>query len=216
MGYRYDVVKRVESTGLVAVIRAKDSTQLVEAARALAAGGCDALEVTMTTPNALAVIQETAKALGDKVLVGVGSVLDPETARAAILAGAQFIVGPSLNPDVIRLAHRYDKPVMPGGFTPTEIVTAYELGADMVKVFPCSVGGVELIKALKGPLPQVPLVPTGGVDVDNVGEFIKAGASAVGVGGNLVTKKALADGDMAAITDLTRRYISNIKAARAK
>lgn len=215
MGYRFENAVRMQQTGLVAVIRAKDSSQLVDVARALAAGGCDLIEVTMTTPNALKVIEETSKALGDKVLVGVGSVLDPETARAAILAGAQYVVAPTLNLDVIRLAHRYDKICVPGAFTPTEILTAYEHGADMVKVFPTSVGGADYVKAIKGPMPQIPLIPTGGVDVDNVGTFIKAGASAVGVGGNLVRKDLLAAGDMKGITELTQKYIANIKAARA-
>ena len=212
---RIEVMSRIVATGLTAVIRAKDSSQLVRVAHALRAGGCDLIEVTMTTPNALAVIEQTVKELGREAVIGVGSCLDAATARAAILAGAEFVVAPTLCLDTIRMAHRYDKVVIPGAFTPTEVLTAFENGADFVKVFPTSVGGAGYVKAIKAPLPQVRLVPTGGVNVDNVADFIKAGASAVGVGSALVTKDALAKGDMAAITELTKRFIANIKAARA-
>jgi 2-dehydro-3-deoxyphosphogluconate aldolase/(4S)-4-hydroxy-2-oxoglutarate aldolase len=201
-------------SGVVAVLRAKDSTQLLEAAQALEAGGVKSIEVTMTTPNALAVIHDVASKFGDKVLVGVGTVLDPETARQAILAGAHFVVGPTLNLDVIKLCRRYDKIVMPGTFTPTEILTAWESGADLVKVFPATAVGPKYIKDIKGPLPQVPLVPTGGVDADNAGAFIKAGAAAVAAGSSLVESKALAARNFALITATAQKFVAAVRQAR--
>ena len=201
-------------SGVVAVLRAKDSTQLFEAAVALEAGGVRAIEVTMTTPNALAVIAEVCKKLGEKVLVGVGTVLDAETARQAILAGAEFVVGPTLNPAVITLCRRYSKIVVPGAFTPTEILTAWECGADLVKLFPATAVGPKYIKDIKGPLPQIPIVPTGGVDVNNAGEFIKAGAAAVAAGTSLVDSKALAARDFASITAMAQRFVAAVRQAR--
>ena len=201
-------------SGVVAVLRAKDSTQLFEAAVALEAGGVRAIEVTMTTPNALAVIAEVCKKLGAKVLVGVGTVLDAETARQAILAGAEFVVGPTLNPAVITLCRRYSKIVVPGAFTPTEILTAWECGADLVKLFPATAVGPKYIKDIKGPLPQIPIVPTGGVDVNNAGEFIKAGAAAVAAGTSLVDSKALAARDFASITVMAQRFVAAVRHAR--
>jgi len=150
------------------------------------------------------------------VITGVGSVLDPETARAAIQAGAEFVVGPVLNIPTIEMAHRYDKVCVPGAFTPTEILAAWNAGADVVKVFPASVGGPEYFKALKGPLPQVKLTPTGGVSLKTAGEFIKAGAEFLGVGGDLVSKEALAKGDMKFITEQAARYVAEVQKAREK
>ena len=201
-------------SGVVAVLRAKDSTQLFEAAVALEAGGVRSIEVTMTTPNALAVIAEVCKKLGEKVLVGVGTVLDAETARQAILAGAEFVVGPTLSLGVIQMCRRYSKIVVPGAFTPTEILTAWEAGADLVKLFPATAVGPKYIKDLKGPLPQIPIVPTGGVDVNNAGEFIKAGAAAVAAGTSLVDGKALAARDFGAITAMAQRFVSAVRQAR--
>jgi 2-dehydro-3-deoxyphosphogluconate aldolase/(4S)-4-hydroxy-2-oxoglutarate aldolase len=198
----------------VAVLRAKDSTQLFEAAVALEAGGVKSIEVTMTTPNALAVIHEVGKKLGDKVLVGVGTVLDAETARQAILAGAEFVVGPTLSLDVIKICRRYSKVVVPGAFTPTEILTAWESGADLVKLFPATAVGPKYIKDIKGPLPQIPICPTGGVDVNNTADFIKAGAAAVAAGTSLVDSKALAARDFAAITTMAQRFVSAVRQAR--
>src|SRR5438105_10468470 len=151
--------------GLVAVIRAPDSQQRVEVARALADGGVTVVEITMSVPNALDVVRQVRQALGDRVLLGAGTILDPETARAALLAGAEYIVSPTVNLDVIRLCRRYDKLVMPGAFTPTEILAAWEAGADIVKVFPADILGPAFFKALKGPLPQIRVLPTGGVDL---------------------------------------------------
>jgi len=201
---------------VVAVVRADSGgDDLVRVVEAVAAGGVHCIEVTMTTPGALACIETAAKKLeGADALLGVGTVLDAETCRMAILAGAQFVVTPTLSIPTIQMARRYGKPIVAGAYTPTEILTAYENGADMVKVFPCSVGGPEYIKALKGPLPQVPLVPTGGVEVDNIGSFMKAGASAVGVGGNLVSKKFLAARDFDGLTRNARAFAVAVRAAR--
>lgn len=201
-------------TGVVAVIRASGSAELMDVIEALRRGGIRAVEVTMTTPGALDVIKETAERFGDDVLVGVGSVLDAETARMAMLAGAQFIVGPVLNLDVIRICKRYDKIVIPGAFTPTEILTAWEAGADVVKVFPATKLGPSFFKDVLGPLPQVRLTPTGGVTVETAPEFIKAGAVFVGAGSALVDKTAVAQRRFDVITETAERFVSAVKAAR--
>jgi len=211
---RIETLARIAESGCVAVVRAKSSEQLVEVARALKAGGIVAIEITMTTPNALEVIRQVSGQLGKEVITGVGSVVDAETARAAILAGAEFVVGPVLSLPVIEMAHRYDKVCVPGAYTPTEILTAWTAGADVVKVFPASVGGPEYFKALKGPLPQVKLTPTGGVNLKTAGEFIKAGAEFLGVGGDLVSKEALATGDMTFIREQAGRYVEEVRKAR--
>jgi len=207
-------LQRVIDCGIVAVVRFADPGPLVEVVRALAAGGVTVAEVTFTVPGALDVIREAKKALGDRVLLGAGTVLDPETARAALLAGAEFIVAPNLNLDVIRLCRRYDKLVMPGAFTPTEIVSAWEAGADIVKVFPADVVGPAFFKAMRGPLPQVKLMPTGGVDLTTAAEFLKAGAVCLGVGSQLVEPKAVAAGDFARITQLAKQYVEIVKKER--
>jgi 2-dehydro-3-deoxyphosphogluconate aldolase/(4S)-4-hydroxy-2-oxoglutarate aldolase len=207
---------RVTDCGIVAVVRFSDPGPLVEVVKALAAGGVTVAEVTFTVPNALDVIREAKRQLGDRVLLGAGTVLDPETARAAILAGAEFIVAPSLNLDVIRLCRRYDKLVMPGAFTPTEIVTAWEAGADVVKVFPADIVGPAFFKAMRGPLPQVKLMPTGGVDLTTAVEFLKAGAVCLGVGGQLVDAKAVAAGDFAKITALAKQYVEIVAGVRSQ
>jgi 2-dehydro-3-deoxyphosphogluconate aldolase / (4S)-4-hydroxy-2-oxoglutarate aldolase len=197
---------RVLDCGIVAVVRFSDPGPLVEVVRALADGGVTVAEVTFTVPNAIEVIREAKKQLGDRVLLGAGTVLDPETCRAAFLAGAEFVVAPSLNLDVIRMCRRYDKLVMPGAFTPTEVVAAWEAGADVVKVFPAEIVGPAFFRALRGPLPQVKLMPTGGVDLTTAAEFLKAGAVCLGVGSQLVEPKAVAAGDFARITALAREY----------
>src|SRR5215470_4161219 len=158
-------LKRIVEGGIVAVVRSESSASLVKVVQALAEGGVGAAEVTFTVPDAIEVIRQVRREVGDSVVLGAGTVLDPETARAALLAGAEYIVAPTLNLDVIRLCHRYDKVVIPGAFTPTEVLTAWEAGADVVKVFPADVGGPAYLKALRGPLPQVRLMPTGGVDL---------------------------------------------------
>jgi len=204
---RYDDLQRVLKCGLVAIIRASSGEQLVSVARALYEGGVDVIEVTFTVPNAVEVLTAVKKELGKHILLGAGTVLDPETARTALLAGAQFLVSPTVNLDVIKLALRYDKLMMPGAYTPTEVLTAWEAGADVIKVFPAEIGGPPYLKALKGPLPQVRLMPTGGVNLQTLPEFLKAGACAVGLGSSLVEKDAVERGDMSRIRDLARQYV---------
>ena len=201
--------------GIVAVVRFDDPEPLVEVVRALADGGVTVAEVTLTVPNALDVIREAKKQLGNRVLLGAGTVLDPETARAALLAGAEFLVSPCVNLDVIRLCRRYDKLVMPGALTPTEIVAAWEAGADIVKVFPADIVGPAFFKALRGPLPQIKLMPTGGVDLNTAREFLKAGAVCLGVGGQLVEPQAVKNRDFKRITDLAKQYVEIVKQHRS-
>jgi 2-dehydro-3-deoxyphosphogluconate aldolase/(4S)-4-hydroxy-2-oxoglutarate aldolase len=207
-------LRRVLDCGIVAVIRSPDPGPLVEVVRALADGGVTVAEVTLTVPDALGVIREAKKRLGGRVLLGAGTVLDPETARAALLAGAEFIVAPALNLDVIRLCRRYDRVVMPGAFTPTEVLAAWEAGADVVKVFPADVVGPAFFRALRGPLPQVKLMPTGGVDLTTAAAFLRAGACCLGVGGQLVDAKAVAAGDFARITELAKQYVEIVRRER--
>jgi 2-dehydro-3-deoxyphosphogluconate aldolase/(4S)-4-hydroxy-2-oxoglutarate aldolase len=199
--------------GVVAVVRLPAAGQLRQVATALQAGGVQAIEFTMTTPGALDVLREVTAEPGD-ILFGAGTVLDPETARAAILAGAQFIISPTLNPKVIELCHRYSKVAIPGAFTPTEILTAWELGADIVKVFPATALGPQYFRDILAPLPQVRLLPTGGVSLENAGEFIRAGAVAVAVGSNLVDRKAVAEGRFQDITETARRFREVVERAR--
>src|SRR5436309_5459442 len=190
-----DQLPHVLECGIVAVVRSPDSQQLVEVVRALADGGVTVAEITMTVPGALDVVKAVRAALGDRVLLGAGTILDPETARAAFLAGAEYIVAPTLNFEVIKLCQRYDKLVMPGAFTPTEILAAWEAGADIVKVFPAEVLGPAFFKAVRGPLPQIRLMPTGGVDLNTARDFLQAGACCLGVGSQLVEPKAVAARD---------------------
>lgn len=207
-------LQRVLHSGIVAVIRADNGDLLVDVAEALLAGGVDVMEVTFTVPGAVKVLEKVASQVGDRALVGAGTVLDSETARIAILAGAEFVVSPSTNVDVIELCRRYDKLVMPGALTPTEVVTAWQAGADIVKIFPSDVGGPKYLKALRGPLPQVRMMPTGGVDLQTAGQFLHAGACALGVGGSLVEKKAVAAGDMARIESLAQQFVKTVRDAR--
>jgi len=183
-------------------------------ARAIQVGGVRAIEFTMTTPNAIQIIQQSVREFGEDVLLGAGTVLDAETARAAILAGAEFIVAPTLNPAVIEVCRRYSKVVIPGAFTPTEILTAWECGADFVKVFPAEFGGPAYFKAVLAPLPQVKLVPVGGVSLQTAGEFIRAGAAAVAVGSNLVKKSAIAAKRFDELTELARGFVAAVAKAR--
>ena len=207
-------LRRVLDSGIVAVVRAPDSDQLVHVARALADGGVDVVEITMSVPNALDVLRQVRQELGERLLLGAGTVLDAETARAVLLAGAEFIVAPTLNLDVIRLCRRYGKLVMPGAFTPTEILTAWEAGADIVKVFPADVVGPAFFKALRGPLPQIHLMPTGGVDLTTATDFLKAGACCLGIGGQLVEPKAVAERNFDRIRTLARQYVAIVQQVR--
>lgn len=202
--------------GLVAIVRIKEPSELVKVAEAIEAGGVRVIEFTMNTPNALEAIGQLAREKGDRILLGAGTVLDPETGRAALLAGAQFLVAPNLNPAVIELARRYSKVVVPGALTPTEIVTAWECGADVVKVFPASLGGPQYIKDILGPLPHIRLLPTGGVNLENIPAFIAAGASAVAVGSNLTDPRLIKAGDWAGLTELARRFAETVRQARHK
>jgi 2-dehydro-3-deoxyphosphogluconate aldolase/(4S)-4-hydroxy-2-oxoglutarate aldolase len=212
---RDQTLQRIVEGGIVAVVRSSSAEALAGAAEALVEGGVSAIEITFTIPNALSAIADVRKRLGDRIALGAGTVLDPETARAAILAGADFIVGPGTNLDVIRLCRRYDKAVMPGAFTPTEVITAWEAGADVVKIFPADVGGPAYLKALRGPLPQVRLMPTGGVDLSTAAAFLQAGACCLGVGGQLVSPKALEAGQFDTIRDLAAQYAALVRQVRA-
>ncbi len=203
------------SEGLIPVIRVAGASEAMAVANAIKAGGVSLIEITMSVRGAIGVIEELSNQYKDEIIMGAGTVLDPETARAALLAGAQFIVSPTINLDVIQLCHRYSAVVIPGALTPTEILTAWEAGADMVKVFPAGqLGGPSYLQALRGPLPQILLVPTGGVNLKNAGDFIQAGAAAIGVGGELVDKKALKEGNFSVITENTRAYLKAIRDAR--
>lgn len=211
-----DQLRWILECGLVAVVRSPDSRQLVDVVRAIADGGITVAEITMTVPNALDVLRDVRCELGDRVLLGAGTVLDAETARAVILAGAEYVVAPNVNVDVIRLCQRYSKLVMPGAFTPTEILTAWEAGADIVKVFPADAVGPAFLKAVHGPLPHIRLMPTGGVDLTTAAAFLKAGACCLGVGSQLVEPKAVAERNFDHIRDLARQYVHIVKQTRAE
>lgn len=204
----------IRESGIIAIMRANRSDQLVAAAEAIWAGGVQAIEVTMTTPGALEVIAAATEKFQGQVLFGAGSVLDPETARAAILTGADFVVAPTLNVEVIRLCNRYGVPVMPGCYTPTEALTAWEAGADMIKLFPADALGPKFVKALLAPLPQLEIVPVGGVDLTNAADFIRAGAAALGVGSSLITPSLLDAGDLAELTRRAAAFIDVVKNGR--
>ena len=207
-------LQRVLDGGIVAILRAPSGELLVDVAAALHAGGIDVIEITFTVPRALEIVSALRDRLGDKVLIGAGTVLDAETARAAMLAGAEFIVTPVVSRPVIEICRRYDKLVMAGAMTPTEILTAWEAGSDIVKVFPADVGGPAYLKAVHGPLPHVRLLPTGGVNLETLPAFIRAGAAAVGLGTSLVEKEALQRGDMERIRTLAAEYVAAVKTAR--
>jgi 2-dehydro-3-deoxyphosphogluconate aldolase/(4S)-4-hydroxy-2-oxoglutarate aldolase len=204
----------IRETGVIAIMRAQSPDQLIAAADAIKKGGVRVIEVTMTTPGALDVIAEAAKRYGQEVLFGAGTVLDPETARSAILAGAGFIVAPTLNLEVIALCNRYGIPVMPGCFTPTEMLAAWEAGADMIKLFPADVGGPGLIKALLAPLPQLQIVPVGGVDLNTAAAFVRNGAVALGVGGSLISQKLLDAGEMDELIRRAAAFVGEVKKGR--
>jgi len=205
-----DILGRILDRKVIAVVRLETSAQLLEVARAIKTGGIEVIEFTMTTPGALSMIEETARSLGDDVVLGAGTVLDAETARLAILAGARFLVSPTLSRETVETCHRYDAVSIPGALTPTEILTAWESGADLVKVFPARLGGPKYISDLLAPLPQLRLVPTGGVGPANAGEFIQAGAKAVAVGGALVSAQVVAERDFALLTERARQLVAAV------
>lgn len=210
------IIKHIEELGLVPVVRAASADEAMQAIEAIKAGGVNVLEITMTVPGAIKVIEKVADKYGSEVLVGAGTVLDPETARSCQLAGAQFIVSPALNLNTIAMCHRYSIPVMPGVLTPTEVITAWSAGADFVKVFPCgSVGGASYVKNLKGPFPQIKIIPTGGVSLITAADFIKAGAAALGVGTDLVDVKAIREGNSQIVTERARQFVDIVSKARS-
>lgn len=209
-----EIIHRLLDPGIVAIIRADSSEHLLEAADALVAGGVTTMEVTMTTPNALHVISQIADRFGDRVLLGVGSVIEPSAVYAAVSAGAEFIVTPVTKPEVIAVANRLDKPIASGAFTPTECLLAHESGADFVKLFPAEFHGPAYVKTLLAPLPQLRIVPTGGVTPKTVGAFLAAGCVAVGVGSALVSREILRDRDWAALTERAQEFIAAWETAR--
>jgi len=214
MGKR-EILNRMVSEGLIPVIRVSSAQEAMDVSDALKGGGVSFIEITMSVQGAMDVIKELAQKYKEEIIMGAGTVLDPETGRAALLAGAQFIVSPTLNLELIQLAHRYGAVVIPGAMTPTEILTAWNAGADLVKVFPAAqLGGPEYLRALRGPLPQILLVPTGGVNLQNAGAFIKAGATALGVGGELVDKKVLQEKQFQIISENARAFLKKIREAR--
>lgn len=208
---RLEILEKIRSCGIIAVIRMGDTQKLEKVISAISRGGVKGLEITMTTPNALDVIHRISAELPDDFLIGVGSVLDAQTAVAAIHAGAQFVVSPVFKEEIIEAAHRYDRVVIPGAFTPTEILSAWESGADVVKVFPATVGGPKYFRDILGPLPQVKLTPTGGVNLDNAADFMKAGAFCLGVGTALLNKQFIAENRWDELTQLASKFISKIR-----
>lgn len=212
---RDQVLSFIKETAVVPVVRAASAAEALRAIEATYRGGIRAAEITMTVPGALRLLEQCAEQFGDKLVIGAGTVLDPETARSCILAGAQFLVTPSLRVATIEMARRYGIAIVPGALTPTEVLTAWESGADIVKVFPC-LGGPAYIKALKGPFPQIDMIPTGGVNLKTAGEFLKAGACAVAVGGELMDAKSIAEGRFDRIEEKAREYVEAVAAAKAE
>jgi 2-dehydro-3-deoxyphosphogluconate aldolase / (4S)-4-hydroxy-2-oxoglutarate aldolase len=212
-----EVIQTIAEVGIIPVVRASSAEEAMLAIDAIREGGISLLEITMTVPGAVGVIEKVSARYGNEALVGAGTVLDAETARACILAGARFVVSPSLDLDTIAICRRYGVAIMPGALTPTEVVRAWTAGADFVKVFPAgAMGGASYIRALKAPLPHIALVPTGGVSLKTAADFIKAGASALGVGTDLVDLKAIRDGQQTLITDRAREFVQIVKEARAR
>lgn len=209
-----EIIQRILNPGIVAVIRADSSAQLMAVAEALAEGGVTSMEVTMTTPGAIQIISEITKKFGDKILMGVGSVIDSETCRAAILAGAEFVVTPVTRPEVIRVCNRYGKPIASGAYTPTEALTGHEMGADFIKIFPADQLGPTYIKNLLAPLPMLQIIPTGGVTVETAASFIHAGCVALAAGSSLVSKEVLKNKDWKKISATASEFVEAVKKAR--
>ncbi|PYV60527.1 MAG: 2-dehydro-3-deoxyphosphogluconate aldolase [Acidobacteria bacterium] len=213
---REEISKRIVEVGIVPIVRATSSAQARRAAEAVCAGGIPIVEVTMTVPGAIELIKELVKSLGAEVLIGAGTVLDAGTAQRCIDTGAEFIVAPGFDSATVQLVKSLGKPMMSGALTPTEVIAAWRAGSDFVKIFPCgTVGGPKYIKALKAPLPQIPMIPTGGVNLNTAAEFIQAGAVALGIGGELVSTAALKAGDMKVITEAAQQFIRIVREARA-
>ena len=211
---KFEQMEKIENSGIVAIIRNDTNHDLIQVVDAIHSGGIDVVEITMTTPGALDTVGSVTKRYGSNLLIGVGSVLDTETARMAILSGAEFIVSPITKPDVIELCNRYGKVVMPGAFTPTEILRAWELGADYVKVFPADIAGPPYIKAVKAPLPQISIIPTGGIGLNNAAEFVTSGSTALGVGSTLVNKQTIAQRQFKKLTEISQKLVAAVKKAK--
>jgi len=214
MPTKADIIAALKNPGIIAVVRAEKQEQVLPLSEALLAGGVIAIEITMTTPNAIEAIREAAAKLGGRALIGVGTVLDVDTCKRAIEAGAQFVVTPILRPAIADAAHALDKPVMLGAYTPTEAQLAHEAGADFIKIFPAEGLGPNYIKSLRAPLPHLNIVPTGGVDLHNVADFLKAGCAALGVGSSLVSKKILQEANWPELTRLAKAFVTAANAAR--
>jgi 2-dehydro-3-deoxyphosphogluconate aldolase/(4S)-4-hydroxy-2-oxoglutarate aldolase len=211
------ILSSIIDIGIVPVVRTTSAENAIKAVEAIYNGGIRAAEITMTVPGAVRALEKVADKFGDKIVLGAGTVLDPETVRICMLAGAEFFVSPSLNLATIAMAKRYSKAVMPGALTPTEVLAAWDAGADIVKIFPCgNVGGAKYIKALRAPYPQIEMIPTGGVNLETAGDFLKAGACAVAVGGELVDAKSVKEGRFDAIEEKARQYLAVIAKARAE
>lgn len=214
MRSKAEIIARLTDPGIIAVVRAKTTEQALPLTEALVAGGVIAVEITMTTPNAIAAIREASQKFGTRALIGVGTVLDAETCRAAIAAGAEFVVSPITRPEIAKAALAAEKPVMLGAYTPTEAQLAFEAGADFIKIFPADGLGPNYIKALRAPLPHLRIVPTGGVDLHNVADFLKAGCAALGVGSSLVSAKILNEGNWSELTRLAGEFVKAAKTAQ--
>lgn len=214
---KQNILSSIIDIGVVPVVRTSSAESAIKAIEAIHRGGIRAAEITMTVPGAIKALEKLADQFGDKIVLGAGTVLDPETARACMLAGAQFFVTPSLRLATIEMARRYSKAIMPGAMTPTEVLTAWEAGADAVKVFPCSaVGGAKYIKALKAPFPQIEMIPTGGVNLETAADFLKAGACAVAVGGELVDAQTIKEGRYEVFEERAKQYLGAVRKARAE
>lgn len=212
-----EILAFITEVGIVPVVRAPNAESAIQAVEAIYNGGIRAAEITMTVPGAVRALEKVADRFGGKIVLGAGTVLDPETARVCMLAGAQFFVTPNLRLSTIEMAKRYSKVICPGALTPTEVLTAWEAGADVVKIFPCgNVGGAKYIKALKAPFPHIEMIPTGGVNLETAGDFLKAGACAVAVGGELVDAKCMKEGRFDVIEDRARQYLAAIAKARSE
>ncbi len=212
---KQQIVSSILEIGIIPIIRVNSEEAAIKSIEAVYEGGIRSAEITMTTPGAIRALEKLADAFGDKMILGAGTVLDPETARATILAGARFLVTPALKVATIEMARRYSTVICPGALTPTEILTAWEAGADFVKVFPCSnMGGAKYIKAVKAPLPHVEMIPTGGVNLDTIADFLKAGASAVAVGSELIDNETIKAGKYEVFTERAKLFLAAVKAAR--
>lgn len=210
-----EIAKKIREVGVVPVVRAKSAKQAQLAAEAVCSGGIPIVEVTMTVPGAVELIAQLTKSAGTEILIGAGTVLDAETARRCVDAGAEFVVSPGFNLETVSFVKQQGKLMMAGALTPTEVISAWQAGSDFVKIFPCgSMGGAKYLKALKGPLPQVPMIPTGGVNLETAADMIRAGAEALGIGGELVSAAALDSGDTKLITDAARKYVEIVRQAR--